>query len=54
MASSFVWIEEAVRIMNLFLVFLAIGLALEYGRHVGIHTWRERIIRRHRACRSGA
>ena len=45
MASRFVWIEEAVRIMNLFLVFLAIGLALEYGRHVGIHTWRERIIR---------
>lgn len=45
MASRFVWIEEAVRIMNLFLVFLAIGLALEYGRHVGIHSWRERIIR---------
>jgi TRAP-type C4-dicarboxylate transport system permease small subunit len=44
-ASSFVWIEEAVRIMNLFLVFLAIGVALEYGRHVGVHTWRDRIMR---------
>jgi TRAP-type C4-dicarboxylate transport system permease small subunit len=36
-------VEEAVRTLNLFLVFLAIGLALEYGRHVGVHTWRDRI-----------
>lgn len=43
MASDFVWIEEAVRIMNLFLVFLALGLALEYGRHVAVNTWRDRI-----------
>lgn len=43
MASSLAWIEEAVRLMSLFLVFLAIGLALEKGRHVGVHTWRDRI-----------
>ena len=42
-ASNFAWVEEAVRTLNLFLVFLAIGLALEYGRHVGVHTWRDRI-----------
>ncbi|WP_153769942.1 TRAP transporter small permease [Labrenzia sp. CE80] len=40
-ASQFAWIEEAVRLMNLFLVFGALGLALERGRHVGIDTLRE-------------
>ncbi len=39
-ASGFAWIEEAVRMMNLFLVFLALGLALERGKHVGIHSLR--------------
>ncbi len=39
-ASKFAWIEEAVRLMNIFLVFLALGLALERGRHVGINTVR--------------
>lgn len=43
LASEFAWIDEAVRLLNLLLVFFAIGLALEYGRHVGIHTWRDRI-----------
>ncbi len=43
LASNLAWIEEAVRLMSLFLVFLAIGLALEKGRHVGVHTWRDRI-----------
>jgi TRAP-type C4-dicarboxylate transport system permease small subunit len=43
MASNLAWVEEAVRLMSLFLVFLAIGLALEKGRHVGVHTWRDRI-----------
>lgn len=42
-ASRFAWIEEAVRIMNLFLVFLALGLALERGKHVGITTLRDRL-----------
>lgn len=42
-ASDFVWTEEAVRLLNLFLVFLALGLALERGRHVGVHTWRDSI-----------
>lgn len=42
-ASNFAWVEEAVRLMSLFLVFLAIGLALERGRHVGVHTWRDSI-----------
>lgn len=40
-ASQFAWIDEAVRLMNIFLVFVALGLALEKGRHVGIETIRE-------------
>lgn len=40
-ASQLAWIEEAVRLMNIFLVFGALGLALEKGRHVGIDTLRE-------------
>ncbi|TQS70033.1 TRAP transporter small permease [Rhodobacteraceae bacterium] len=43
LASRFAWIEEAVRIMNLFLVFLALGLALERGKHVGITNLRARL-----------
>jgi TRAP-type C4-dicarboxylate transport system permease small subunit len=42
-ASRFAWIEEAVRIMNLFLVFLALGLALERGKHVGITNMRAKL-----------
>jgi TRAP-type C4-dicarboxylate transport system permease small subunit len=42
-ASRFAWIEEAVRMMNLFLVFLALGLALERGKHVGITNMREHL-----------
>lgn len=42
-ASKFAWIEEAVRFMNIFLVFTALGLALEQGRHVGIDTLREKL-----------
>lgn len=42
-ASRFAWVEEAVRMMNLFLVFLALGLALERGKHVGITNLRERL-----------
>lgn len=41
LASDFAWIEEAVRLMNLFLVFGAIGLALQRNRHVGINTLRD-------------
>lgn len=41
MASQFAWIEEAVRLLNIFLVFGSLGLALERGRHVGIDTLRE-------------
>ena len=43
LATSLGWIEEAVRLMNLYLVFLAIGYALEIGRHVAVDTWRDRI-----------
>lgn len=32
-----------VRLMNLFLVFGALGLALERGRHVGIDTFRDKM-----------
>ncbi|POF32699.1 TRAP-type C4-dicarboxylate transport system permease small subunit [Roseibium marinum] len=45
-ASQFAWVEEAVRLMNLFLVFMTIGLALEKGRHAGVHSWRDRIAAR--------
>jgi len=41
-ASKFAWVEEVVRFMNVFLVFLALGMALEQGRHVGINTFRDR------------
>lgn len=40
-ASQMAWVDEAVRLMNIFLVFGALGLALEKGRHVGIDTLRE-------------
>ncbi len=43
LASDFAWIEEAVRLMNIFLVFGALGLALERGRHVGVDTFRNRM-----------
>ena len=39
-ASKFAWIEETVRLMNLFLVFLALGLALERGKHITIDILR--------------
>lgn len=39
--SDLAWIEEAVRLLNIFLVFGALGLALERGRHVSIDTLRE-------------
>ena len=42
-ASDLAWIDEAVRLMNLFLVFGALGLALERGRHVGVETLRDRL-----------
>lgn len=42
-ASQFAWVEEAVRLMNVFLVFLGLGLALERGKHVGIDTFRNRL-----------
>ena len=42
-ASNLAWIEEAVRLMNIFLVFGALGLALERGRHVGIDTFRDKL-----------
>lgn len=40
------WIDEAVRLMMLYLVFLSCGLALQQGRHVGVYAWRDRIMRR--------
>ncbi|WP_372801688.1 TRAP transporter small permease [Paracoccus seriniphilus] len=42
-ASGFHWIDEVVRTMNIFMVFLAAGLALERGKHVAVDTWRDRI-----------
>lgn len=42
-SSQLTWIEEAVRLLNVFLVFSALGLALERGRHVGIDTLRRQL-----------
>ena len=42
-ASDLAWIEEAVRLLNIFLVFGGLGLALERGRHVSIDTLRENL-----------
>ncbi|MEJ8472549.1 TRAP transporter small permease [Roseibium algae] len=47
-ASQLAWVEEAVRLMNIFLVFGALGLALERGRHVGIDTLRDALPERSR------
>lgn len=46
LAASFGWIDEVVRSLNIFLVFLAAGLALERGKQVAVDTWRDRIARR--------
>lgn len=43
MASELAWVEEAVRLLNLFLVFGALGLALQRGRHVSIDSLRDRL-----------
>ncbi|MBE3640203.1 TRAP transporter small permease [Mangrovicoccus algicola] len=45
-ASGFGWIDEVVRLMNLYLVFLAAGLALERGKQVAVDSWRDRIAAR--------
>ena len=42
-ANQFSWIEEVVGIMNVFLVFMTLGLALEKGKHVKIPMLLERI-----------
>ena len=42
-ATSFGWIDEVVRLMNIFLVFLAAGIALERGKQVSVDSWRDRI-----------
>ncbi|ASJ71538.1 TRAP transporter small permease [Granulosicoccus antarcticus] len=42
-ASDLAWTEEAVRLLNLFLVFGGLGLALERGRHVSIDSMRDKL-----------
>lgn len=42
-ASDLAWVEEAVRLLNLFLVFGGLGLALERGRHVSIDSLRDTV-----------
>jgi len=42
-ASVFAWIDEAVRYMMVWLVFLAAGLTLELGRHVSVDILRGRL-----------
>ena len=48
LAPKLFWVDEAVRLMMLYLVFLSCGLALHQGRHVGVYAWRDRITRRSR------
>ncbi len=42
----FSWIEEVVKIMNIFLVFITLGLALEKGKHVKIPILLDKFSRR--------
>lgn len=46
LASDLAWIEEVTRLLNVYMVFLALGLALEYGRHVAVDSWRDAIAAR--------
>ncbi|MBI9110052.1 TRAP transporter small permease [Maridesulfovibrio ferrireducens] len=42
-SSTFAWIDEATRLLMVWAVFLALGLALERGRHVAVTTLLERL-----------
>ncbi|WP_027178822.1 TRAP transporter small permease [Maridesulfovibrio bastinii] len=42
-SSTFAWIDEATRILMVWAVFLALGLALERGRHVAVTTIFEKL-----------
>ena len=42
-ANNFSWIEEVVRIMNIFLVFMTLGIALEKGKHVNVPLLLEKL-----------
>ncbi|WP_068083542.1 TRAP transporter small permease [Polycladidibacter stylochi] len=44
----FAWIEEAVRLLNIYLIFFALGLALEKGRHVSIDSLRNKLSKKSR------
>ncbi|TYC61755.1 TRAP transporter small permease [Rhodobacterales bacterium] len=46
LAADLAWVDETVRLMNIYLVFLAAGLALERGKQVAVDSWRETIIAR--------
>jgi len=41
LAARLHWVDEVVRIMNVYVVFLAAGLALERGRQIAVDTWRD-------------
>lgn len=42
-ANNFSWIEEIVGMMNIYLVFITLGLALEKGKHVKVPILIERL-----------
>jgi TRAP-type C4-dicarboxylate transport system permease small subunit len=42
-ASQFAWIDEAARLLMVWVVFLALGLALEVGRHVSVDMLHARL-----------
>ncbi len=42
-ASDVAWIDDAARLLMVWVVFLALGIALEVGRHVSVDLVRERL-----------
>lgn len=42
-ANNFSWIEEVVGMMNIFLVFMTLGIALEKGKHVKVPMLMEKL-----------
>ena len=42
-ASTFAWIDEASRILMVWMVFLSLGLALDKGRHISMSTFLDSI-----------
>lgn len=48
LASEVAWVDEATRILLVWMVFLGLGLALQAGRHVSMSTLYDRLPRQYR------